>query len=239
MIEPQKEPVVIEGEIISKTKTVELSGKAGWYQKRITESYAASVDSILATCRLLAEAKGTLEREEWKILQESLIFTAPTIRKMIQIGESERFKNARMRAFFPPHWYTLYEIMQLPEEVYQQAMADGSITPEVERKQIEALKTGVSIERKGRRDRGDQSEETLEAEDSQSDNLSEGAPSTGNKSVITLPLDAVEAEIALGILGEYAIGILQAPKTVAWEPHQVQEAMRNVTERLHARMQCG
>ncbi|MBF0426727.1 MAG: hypothetical protein HQL66_13010 [Magnetococcales bacterium] len=118
----------------------ELEGKEAIYQQKIRIAYNKSVSGIIETCHLMAAAKRDLESASWKRLQINLPFTPQTIRKMVQIGESRRFQNAPMGALLPPSWRTLYEIMQLPDDVYEQALEKGIIHPEMQRREVESLK---------------------------------------------------------------------------------------------------
>ncbi|MBF0153405.1 MAG: hypothetical protein HQL64_06680 [Magnetococcales bacterium] len=122
-------------------KFVELNGEEAIHQQKIRTAYNKSVDGIIETCRLMAIAKKELDQAAWKRLQSSLPFTLQTIRKMVQIGESDRFQNAPMGALLPPSWRTLYEIMQLPDEIYLKAIENGVIHPEMQRRDVETLKT--------------------------------------------------------------------------------------------------
>jgi hypothetical protein len=36
----------------------------------------------------------------------------------------------------PPHWGTLYEITKLPDRIFEAKIADGSIHPEMQRKDV-------------------------------------------------------------------------------------------------------
>lgn len=118
----------------------------GW-SDRITATWRQSVEAIIETGRLLAEAKAALPHGAFQaMIESSLPFKASTARRLMIVGADERILNRAHVHVLPPHWGTLYEITKLDAGTFEAKVADGTINPNMERRHI-----GQSI-KKARRD---------------------------------------------------------------------------------------
>jgi Protein of unknown function (DUF3102) len=103
---------------------------------QITSAWSKSVDSILEVGRLLIEAKAELPHGEFQTMIDfELPFSPGTAQRLMSIGADPRL--AAHVLLLPPSWGTLYELTKLPALEFDQLIADGTITPNLERRTIE------------------------------------------------------------------------------------------------------
>jgi hypothetical protein len=63
---------------------------------------------------LLIEAKAALDRGEWQSLK--LPFSSTTAQRLMLIARNQRLANPANLPLLPPHWTTLYDLANRPEE---------------------------------------------------------------------------------------------------------------------------
>lgn len=116
------------------------AAKVDDWANRITACWRQSVESIIATGRLIAEAKAVLEHGEYLVLtQEHLPFGARTAQRLMAVAADVRLSNTTHASHLPPSWTALYEITRLDDETFEARIADGTIRPEMERKDISTV----------------------------------------------------------------------------------------------------
>jgi Protein of unknown function (DUF3102) len=106
---------------------------------RISAAWRQSVDSIIETGRLLLAAKADpkMQHGEWGTMVESdLPFNRHTAHKLMQIAGDKRLTNVSQGKHLPPSWTTLYELTKLDDDTFDQKLRDGSINPEMKRKDV-------------------------------------------------------------------------------------------------------
>jgi hypothetical protein len=107
---------------------------------RIAASWQQAVQSIIETGRLLVQAKDDLDHGNFhKMIEEQLPFSARTAQMLMKISENPVLSKAKHVSCLPPSWGTLYQLTHLPEEALEAMLADGTIHPEIQRKQAEDL----------------------------------------------------------------------------------------------------
>jgi len=110
------------------------SDRAEW-AARIRAAWQSSVESIIETGRLIAAAKEQLEHGEFEAMVESdLPFGPRTARMLKNVAEDERIRNHG--SVLPPSWRTLYELTKLEDDEFAAKLADGTIHPEMQRKDV-------------------------------------------------------------------------------------------------------
>jgi N6-adenosine-specific RNA methylase IME4 len=121
-----------------------------FWAKKITNAWRDTVESalegIFETGRLLNDAKRELNEDgkghgKWLALIETpgkLPFKKRTAQHLMQIAAwaEKIFPKAQCVALLPPHWGTLYEITKLSDDVFFAKLADGTINPEMQRKDV-------------------------------------------------------------------------------------------------------
>jgi N6-adenosine-specific RNA methylase IME4 len=118
---------------------------------RIRAAWQSSFDGIMECGRLLASAKAELAHGQWlQLIENELPFKADTAQRLMKISQDERLTNAAHARFLPRSRETLYELTKLPDEVFAQKIADGTIHPEMQRADIVAP---MKKERRAERER--------------------------------------------------------------------------------------
>ena len=107
---------------------------------QIRARHQATVEGFLDVGRLLIEAKAALPHGEFEAMVESdLPFGARTAQRLMAIASHPILTRATHVSVLPAAWGTLYELTKLPDDIIEAALADGSITPRMERKDVARL----------------------------------------------------------------------------------------------------
>jgi hypothetical protein len=121
---------------------------------RISAAWQKSVESIIDTGHLLLAAKADpkMQHGEWGTMVESdLPFNRHTAHKLMQIAGDKRLTNVSQGKHLPPSWTTLYELTKLDDATFNQKLRDGSINPDMQRKDVARENRILSRERGRRR----------------------------------------------------------------------------------------
>jgi Protein of unknown function (DUF3102) len=104
----------------------------------INEAWQSSVTGILETGRRLIEAKDDLEHGEWQIMFErkEVAVGLKTAQRLMKISNDERLSKGAHVHLLPQSWGTLYELTKLPDDVFEAKIEDGTINPEMQRKDL-------------------------------------------------------------------------------------------------------
>ncbi|HWX36746.1 MAG TPA: MT-A70 family methyltransferase [Steroidobacteraceae bacterium] len=130
--------------------TDHVQGKTGWpmpveieprtadeFAERITSCWRKSVEAIIEVGRLLTNAKAQLDHGEFTaMVNAKLPFGPRTATRLMAIGRDSRLTNRTHVSVLPNSWGTLYELTKLDDDQFQAKIADGTIRPEMERKDI-------------------------------------------------------------------------------------------------------
>lgn len=120
------------------------------WSARITACWRQSIDGIIQTGRLLAQAKAELPHGEFLPMVETLPFKLTMVQRLIAIAADARISNAAHGPILPAHWRTLYELTKLNDETFQARIEDGTICASMERADIA---TAVKQSRRENRER--------------------------------------------------------------------------------------
>lgn len=117
-----------------------MAERAVDYPKAIAARWHGAAKAILEAGRLLIEAKGALEHGRFrKMIEGQLPFGARTAERLMKIAADPRLSKATHASLLPPSWTTLYELSQVPEDLFAKALADGRINPEMGRSDAQGL----------------------------------------------------------------------------------------------------
>jgi N6-adenosine-specific RNA methylase IME4 len=112
------------------------SDRAEW-AARIRAAWQSTVESIFETGRLIAAAKDELDHGEFlEMVTTDLPFGARTAQRLMAVAEDERLSNTTHASLLPPSWMTLYEITKLSDDEFEAKVADGTIHPEMQRRDL-------------------------------------------------------------------------------------------------------
>lgn len=175
------------------------------WTKEISETWQCAVESIIATGEQLIEAKEDLKgyKGEWAKLCDQLPFSDRTAQMLMKIANTPRLTDPKHVSVLPPSWGTLYELTKLDDKTFKQAMAKGTINPEMERKDAEALlgkskpkidrdaEDAQTIDNEPEGDEEDEGEENNEGEvgEEEEDEGDEPAPKTKDRPTSTGPVE--------------------------------------------------
>jgi len=110
------------------------------WRRIIADDLSRAVEGIIAAGRHLQEAKDEVEHGEWLPLLKSLKIGERTAQMLMKIATHEVLANPNHWFAFPTSWRTLSELATLPPKLLEAKIIDGTITPEIERKDVTALK---------------------------------------------------------------------------------------------------
>jgi len=131
--------VTTEPEVLGAGKLSVDAGRAD-YAERIRNLYASSVEAIVATGRELVAAKAALAHGEFlAMVEQDLPFGRRTAHMLMVIAENPFLANGNHGSHLPASWRTLYELTRVDEPVLAEALADGRISPDMQRKHVQAL----------------------------------------------------------------------------------------------------
>jgi N6-adenosine-specific RNA methylase IME4 len=113
------------------------SNSRAWWAAKIGDAWRSSVAGILEAGRLTAEAKEAMPHGEFEAMVEhDLPFGPSTARRLMIVAADRRLADRAHAHVLPPSWMTLYELTKLENDVFAARLADGTINPEMQRRDI-------------------------------------------------------------------------------------------------------
>ena len=111
------------------------------FTSAITKRWQDSVLAIIDVGKLLLGAKAALPHGEFGSMVESdkVPFGTSTARRLMVIAEHSILSKRAHVHVLPPSWRTVYELTRAPDEAITLWLTDGTIHPEMERKDVVAL----------------------------------------------------------------------------------------------------
>lgn len=115
--------------------------------RRIRARLQDSAQAIIDVGRELLEMRERTAHGQWQRCfaddnPERLPFGDRTAQMLMKIAGNEQIANPKRVSDLPPSWGTLYELSKLPEDKLQRALDAGRVTPDMERKDVKALRYG-------------------------------------------------------------------------------------------------
>jgi hypothetical protein len=116
-----------------------------FWANRIAAKWQASVRGFLECGRLLQEAKADLVHGEFeRMVERDLPFGSRTAQRLMAIAKDVRIANPTFASLLPGSWDTVYELTKLKDGDFHQSIADGSIHPEMTKRDVLALRKTVA-----------------------------------------------------------------------------------------------
>jgi N6-adenosine-specific RNA methylase IME4 len=107
---------------------------------RIARAWLISLGAIIETGRLLVEAKEGPDRlrhgEFIAMVNADLPFGRRTASMLMAVARDPRITNGNHGSHLPISWRTLYELTKLSDDDFNAKLIDGTINPEMERKDV-------------------------------------------------------------------------------------------------------
>lgn len=116
-----------------------LQGDPEAWAIRISARWRMGVEAIIATGRLLNEAKAVLKHGGFGAVLKQLPFGERQAQMLMAIANHPIASNPQYIALLPPSWGTIYDATRLPLPVFERAAAEGIIRPDMERADIARL----------------------------------------------------------------------------------------------------
>ena len=111
------------------------------WSEAISAAWNKSFDAVIEAGRLLIAAKDDLDHGQFaKLIEDSLPFGARAAQMLMAVASDQKITNTKHASLLPPSWMTLYELTKLDEAQFSAAIAKGVIRPDMQRKDIAALK---------------------------------------------------------------------------------------------------
>lgn len=123
---------------------------------RITVQLSKTVESILEVGRLLVKAKADLPHGEFgRLFDDQLVpFGSRTAARLMAIAQHPILSNETHASTLPSSWMTLYQLSQADRTKLKAALKDGLITPDLKRRDLQALLPAEPTRRRTTRSRG-------------------------------------------------------------------------------------
>jgi len=129
---------VLAGEVVSSKSTPD------YWVSLIQTEWQKSIEGVLNVARHLVEAKEAVEHGRWGEVVENLPFGESAARRLMAIGADDWILNQAHGPVLPNSWRTLYELTKLPDEDKDQMLADGIISPDMQRKDVTLQARAIS-----------------------------------------------------------------------------------------------
>lgn len=118
----------------------EVARTPGEWADLVRADLARSVEGFVAAGRHLAEAKEQMPHGEWlPWVEHELPIGERAVRMLMALSEHPVISNRNHGTDLPTSWRSLYELSRLEPLALEAAIADGRVTPELERKQAKAV----------------------------------------------------------------------------------------------------
>src|ERR1700730_16922526 len=113
------------------------------FAQRINACWRRSREDLVEAGRLLCAAKEALDHGEFQaMIESSLDFKQRMAEMLMSIYRDPRLSNPQHVALLPNTVGTLYELTRLKDDAFAARIADGTIRPDMERKEAETLVRG-------------------------------------------------------------------------------------------------
>lgn len=113
--------------------------QADLWAGRVRASMRKTFASVLETGEILIRARAALPHGQWLPMLKKAGLRPRTAQVWRAVACNPRFANANPDSLLPPSATTLNLISRLPEDVYQELLADGTINSTVSRTTIAAI----------------------------------------------------------------------------------------------------
>ncbi|MDP9236704.1 MAG: DUF3102 domain-containing protein [Chloroflexota bacterium] len=114
---------------------------------KIARTWRQALQAIVETGRLLVDAKQQLSYGEWgAMVKNDLPFTPRYAQMLMAIARDPVLADAKHASLLPPSPDSLYRLSRLPDGQLERALATGQIRPDMERRDVRALRLVLNRE---------------------------------------------------------------------------------------------
>lgn len=112
------------------------------YRSKFIQHMTGAANNVVQACKVLAEAKGKLAKDDFGKLIEDLNLSSRDAEKYVRIGNDKRFDAIEVKNTLPYAWTVLDRISSLDDNQFKEAVKSGLIKPTTTRAEIDAFKNG-------------------------------------------------------------------------------------------------
>jgi Protein of unknown function (DUF3102) len=110
------------------------------WAKQISAAWRSSIEGIFKCGRLLIKAKEKLDHGQFaKMIEHDLPFGERSAQRLMAIARDSRLTNPTHASLLPQSWMTLFELSRLSDAHFSAALADGHITPDMQRGDVQGI----------------------------------------------------------------------------------------------------
>lgn len=110
------------------------------WPSQIRDAWNKTREGIIRVGQLLIDAKEALPHGEFGVMIENeLPFGSHTAQRLMRIARDPRLTNPAHGEFLPSSWRTLYDLTEMEDDDFYDAVKKGLIRPDMERKDVKKL----------------------------------------------------------------------------------------------------
>lgn len=110
------------------------------WPSQIRDAWNKTREGIIRVGQLLIDAKEALPHGEFgAMIDKELPFGSHTAQRLMSIARDTRLANPAHGAVLPNSWRTLYDLTKLDDDTLNNAIEQGLIRPDMERKDVKKL----------------------------------------------------------------------------------------------------
>ena len=114
--------------------------KQSQWAARISAAWQSSVEAIIECGTLLVGAKVALAHGQFQnMVEQDLPFGASTARRLMAIAQCRNLTKRAHGHALPASWRTLYELTKLSDAEFLQKLRNGTINPEMMRRDVDGI----------------------------------------------------------------------------------------------------
>jgi hypothetical protein len=128
--------------ILQEESTMRKVHTPAFYVRKINASWRKPLQGIFETGDWLIEAKVQLKlkRSAFEaMIRNVLPFQERTAEMLMVVAADRRLRNPKHASLLPPSWYTLYLLTRIDDVAFDEAIASGTIHPDMQRSDAKAL----------------------------------------------------------------------------------------------------
>jgi hypothetical protein len=118
------------------------------FASAITAEWRKSIEGILTTATLCAEARKTLNYQQREELYRILPFKEPMFSKLVSIGANKALFDEKIQKHLPANWTIIHLLRNLTEKEIDKAISQKALTPGTTRNDLSKWLSQNSSHRK-------------------------------------------------------------------------------------------
>ena len=118
-----------------------------YWKFQIKTAWKEATEAFLQVGNLLIQSESELDHGEFlEMIENDLPFSSRTSQMLMVIANDKRLSNTNHGSYLPPSWRTLYELTKLDDVSFKKSIRDGTIHPDMLRKEATRLRKRYEYE---------------------------------------------------------------------------------------------